>query len=296
MAERDEPLHSLGQDGIAGEHADDPVSLVDALRLADAITQAERDAAVDLDPREDPELAALLATATDLRATVARSTETRAFHSFHQRSRAAVLHALEPAPRHQITIRRSRAWFSLAGAAAAAAIAVGIIGLPSSGGGVDGGTNLTVRSTSDELNRLAEAVAAIEQQTQRGEPVAAPLLRDVAESTARMSNLIEQRPDVISRETVQAYEQAARSSAQVLGTARADSGAEGALAAAQRAARDGTVVASAYLRGSETATLTATGTSTATPATSPSATPSATPAKPAATPTGTPTTSDTVTR
>ncbi|TBR24068.1 hypothetical protein EPO15_04765, partial [bacterium] len=208
---------------MAEEQPQDAATLSDALRLADALERAEAGLAVDLDPTEDPALAGLLALAYEMRGPIAQATETQSFRSFHHRSRAAVLHALEegraPAPiPTPIRMRASRLWFSLAGAAAAAAVGLAVFG-GSAESPAPASENLTVASTSDELDRIAVAVASIQQRLARGESVPAPLLQDVIEGSARMSNLIEQRPDVISREAVTAYHQAVQTGAQVLDSA-----------------------------------------------------------------------------
>lgn len=289
--------------GIAEEQPQDAAALSDALRLADALERAEVGLAIDLDPTEDPALAGLIAIAHDMRGPIAQATDSQSFRSFHHRSRAAILHALEA---HTVEARRapvvtafrpraSRLWFTLAGTAAAAAIGLSVLGGP----GVSpapGGENLTVASTTDELDRIAVALASIQQHSARGENAPALLLRDVIEGSARMSNLIEQRPDVISREAVTAYQQAVQNGSQVLEGATAGPGAEGALAAAQRAAKDGAVVATRYLATKPTATpaatstpaatATATGTPSATSTPAPTATATATGTS-AATPTGT---------
>lgn len=294
--------------GMAEEQPEDAASLDYALRLADALDRAEAGLAVDIDPTEDPALAGLIAVAHDMRGPIAQATDTQSFRSFHHRSRAAIIHALEQ-DRGPVVVplrtRTSRIWFSLAGAAAAAAI--GIIAIGGSGdGSTPGGANFTVASTSDELDRIAVALADIQQRSERGESVPAPLLRDVIEGSARMSNLIEQRPDVISRQAVTAYAQAVQNGAQVLDSATAGPGAEGALAAAQRAAKDGAVVATRYLATQPTATATPTETPTATPTATPTSTATATPSStatatqtatgtPSVTPTSTPTAKPTAT-
>ena len=289
--------------GIAEEQPRDAAALSDALRLADALERAEVGLAIDLDPTEDPALAGLVAIAHDMRGPIAQATDSQSFRSFHHRSRAAILYALEA---HTVEARRapvvtafrpraSRLWFTLAGTAAAAAIGLSVLGGPGAGT-APGGENLTVASTTDELDRIAVALASIQQHSARGDNAPALLLRDVIEGSARMSNLIEQRPDVISREAVTAYQQAVQNGSQVLEGATAGPGAEGALAAAQRAAKDGAVVATRYLATKPTATpaatstpaatATATGTPSATSTPAPTATATATGTS-AATPTGT---------
>ncbi len=264
--------------GMAEEQPLDAAALSDALRLDAALERAEAGLAIDLDPTEDPALAGLIATAQEMRGPIAQATESQSFRSFHHRSRAAIIHALEEDRAPVVTpfrLRASRLWFSLAGTAAAAAIGLVAIGGPGAGT-APGGENLTVASTTDELDRIAVALASIRQHRERGETVPAPLLRDVIEGSARMSNLIEQRPDVISREAVTAYQQAVQNGTQVLDGATAGPGAEGALAAAQRAAKDGAVVATRYLAVQPTSTATATATATPATTSTPAATPRAT--------------------
>lgn len=282
--------------GLAEEQPADAAALADALRFADALELAKAGLHVDIDPREDPALAGMLGMVSALRGPIAEATDGQSFRSFHHRSRAAILHSLEaervPANVSTFRVRASRLWYGLAGTAAAAAIGLLALGNPSAGTGTPGGENLTVASTTDELDRMAVALATIQQRSERGESVPAPLLREVVETSARMSNLIEQRPDVISRQAVTTYATAVAAGAQVLETATAGPGAEGALAAAQRAAKDGAVVATRFLATQPTATPT--GTATATPTGTPTATPTGTPTAtptgtPTATPTGTPT-------
>ncbi len=280
---------------LAEEQPADAAALADALRFADALELAEDSRDADIDPREDPALAGLLTMVSALRGPIAEATDGQSFRSFHHRSRAAILHSLEaervptvPANVSTFRVRASRLWYGLAGTAAA--IGLLALGNPSPGTGTPGGENLTVASTTDELDRMAIALATIQQRSERGESVPAPLLREVVETSARMSNLIEQRPDVISRQAVTTYATAVAAGAQVLETATAGPGAEGALAAAQRAAKDGAVVATRFLATQPTATPT--GTATATPTGTPTATPTGTPTS---TPTGTPTSTPTAT-
>lgn len=144
-------------------------------------------------------------------------------------------------------------------------------------------TNLTARTTHEELDRLATAIADIQTRSLSGQTVPAPLLRAVSEGTARVANIIEQSPASVSKETVTTYIEAAQNGQNILKSVTvADQDAQGALAAAQRASRDAVVVAGRFLSATPTATPTVAPTATASP--TPSATPSATP-----TPDGTPT-------
>ena len=74
----------------------------------------------------------------------------------------------------------------------------------------------------------------------------------MSEGTARVANIIEQNPERVSKETVASYIQTAQTSQTVLKSVTVDDDAQGALAVAQRATRDGVVVASRFLNASGT--------------------------------------------
>lgn len=242
-------------------HVDD-AELIDALRLAEALDRVEAGHDSGLDAMEDPELTGLLRAATLLRGELRGAGDGHAYRSFRTRSRAAVLHALEApvveaVPANIIPFYRRLMFVRpFAAVAAAAAIALAVIGgasWPARGG--DGGnanvaTNLTSRSTADELDQLAATLADIKSRTRAGQSVPLPLLRALSEGTARFANLIEQMPEQVSTETVRTYIKAAQAGTTVLTTATVEHDAQGALAAAQRAARDGVVVATRYLDAS----------------------------------------------
>ncbi|MFA7249343.1 MAG: hypothetical protein WC273_06870 [Dehalococcoidia bacterium] len=287
-----------GTGPLTGSFLPEDPDTVDALRLADALERVEAGGSPGLDPTEDPALSHLLVTATRVRAELGAINDEHAFRSFHTRSRAAILHSLEhPASQERQAqvvpfYRRTRILAPFAAAAAAAAIAFAAFGpglLPDRGAPAGSmATDLTSRTTSEELDRLASAIADIQERAQSGQAVPAPLLRAVSEGSARVANIIEQSPERVSRETVTSYIQAAQTGQTVLRTVTVDQDAQGALAAAQRAARDGVVVAGRFLSSAD-ATPTATATPATTPTVTPTATPTATPTgTPGATPTGTP--------
>lgn len=296
------------RDGEPGAMTDsflpEDAETADALRLADVLERVEAGRAPDLDPTEDPALTDLLLTAMRARAELGTVGDERSFQSFRGRSRAAILHSLERPAKVVPFYRRSRILAPIAAAAAAAAIVLsafssGILpGRGASGTSGNVATNLTPRTTTEELDRLSSAIADIQERQQSGQSVPAPLLRAVSEGTARVANIIEQSPERVSKETVASYIQTAQTSQTVLKSLTVDDDAQGALAAAQRASRDGVVVASRFLNASGTPTATATatgtptptatGTPTATPTGSPTPTATGTPA-PSTTPSATPT-------
>jgi len=281
-----------GTGGLTGNFLPEDPDAVDALRLAEVLERVESGRAPDLDPTEDPALSHLLLTAMRVRSELGAITDERAFNSFHHRSRAAILHSLEPAPRVVPFYRRSRVMAPFAAAAAAAALAFAVLSpsLTPSGEPVDAmATNLTPRTTTEELDRLALAIADIQERAQSGQPVSAPLLRAVSEGTAHFANIIEQSPERMTKEAVTTYIQAAQNGQNVLKSVTVDQDAQGALVAAQRAAKDGVVVAGRFLNSAatETGTPAAAGTAGTTATATPSATPSATPTG-TATGTGTP--------
>lgn len=273
---------------MTGSFLPEDAEIADALRLADVLERVEAGRAPDLDPTEDPALTDLLLTAMRARADLGTVRDERAFQSFRGRSRAAILHSLERPAKVLPFYRRSRILAPVAAAAAAAAIVLsafssGILpgrGTPGTSDNV--ATNLTPRTTTEEIDRLSVAIADIQERQQSGQSVPAPLLRAVSEGTARVANIIEQNPERVSKETVASYIQTAQTSQTVLKSVTVDDDAQGALAVAQRATRDGVVVASRFLNASGTPTATATGTA------KPTGTPIASPT-PTGTPTGSPT-------
>ncbi|MDP2328422.1 MAG: hypothetical protein Q8M79_10110 [Dehalococcoidia bacterium] len=265
-----------------------PADIAEVMRMDEALARLEAGGTLDLDRREDPALVALLDTAGGIRHALGDTTETQAFHSFHQRSRAALLHQLEVDARPETVImwRRGRLLTGLGAAAAS----IALFGFTLGGGTLpidaDPTTpNLTVARSESELTRLSQTINDIQQRTALGQTVPAPLLHSVVENAASLASAIESNPTRFERSDVVAFAQAVQASAVVLEAATPEEGAQGALTAAQRAARDGVVVATRFLDADPTAT--ATPEATETPAATATATPEATPAA-SATPSSTP--------
>jgi hypothetical protein len=259
-----------------------------------------------IEPAEDPELASLLGTASALHGSLEAATEERAFQSFHHRSRAAVVHLLEQdlAPSHRggrvgatvVRFRRHTLFAPLtAGVAAASVAAVAIFGgfVPGFAQPVDNASvaNLTPRSTNEELVRISLALGTIREHSERGEAVPAPLLREVAEGTARVASIIEEAPGGVDAASVQNYSKTIEDSQEVLESAQTSPDDVGALASAHLAIREGAAVALRFLEGADTAATAADGTATpgatGTPSATPTPAPTSTPT-PEPTPTGTP--------
>lgn len=297
-----ERLDSQGEmQDAEGAPVTDPFEIAQIMRLDDALARRARGLQPDLDPREDPELADLVATALAVDGLYEAATDTHSFRSFQHRSRAAILHALEaeaPVP------LRERVRVMVAAAAGFAAIAIGVVsfGGPAldsltGGGDTDPGVvvavpNLTHRSSEEQLDRLSAAVQGIRDSASNGQPLSSSQLREFTESAASFANAIESSPDTVTPEDAREYQQSAQAVlAALTGSAAAAPGAEDAAAAAAHAAEDGITVAARYLgdgegEGEPAGTETPTPTETVTP--EPTVTPSATP-------TGTPTGTGTVT-
>ena len=276
-------------------------------RLDQALDRMSRGEAVDLDPREDPALTSMLSTATSMRRAFEDRADTQSFHSFHQRSRAAILHTLEseqPVPLRE----RFRVIVAAAAGLAAIAISVTAVGAPLLDRNTDEGatvtvSNLTVLSSEEQLRAVSSSVQVIQSRAQTGGSVSTQILHEFTENAARLSTSIETEPESVSPEMVRAFAEQAKAVQSALGTAQPEPGAEGAALAAQRAAEDGQVVATRYLDG-VAPTATPEPTETATPEPTATQTPTATPtstatgtatATPTATPSGTPTPASTAT-
>lgn len=274
-----------------------PADIAEVMRMDEALARLEAGGTLDLDRREDPALVALLDTAGGVRHALGDTTETQAFHSFHQRSRAALLHQLEVDARPETVImwRRGRLLTGLGAAAAS----IALFGFTLGGGTLqidaDPTTpNLTVARSESELTRLSQTINDIQQRTALGQTVPAPLLHSVVENAASLATAIETNPTRFERSDVVAFAQAVQASAAVLDAVTPEDGAQGALTAAQRAARDGVVVATRFLDADPEATATPEATETATPTPTETATPEATPDA-SATPSSTPEPSSTPT-
>ncbi len=313
-------MHPGDTDGAENATVTDPVEIAQIMRLDDALQRQASGLVPDLDPREDPELATLLATALAMDDTFAAAADTHSFHSFRHRSRAAILHALEA---EQPVPLRERIRVVVAAAAGLAAL---VIGVASFGGpaldtirGNEGSQpgvtvavpNLTERSSQEQLSRLSAAVQGIRESANTGQPLTSATLREFTETAVSFANAIEREPNSVSPDAVLQYQQSAQEVQAALASRQAEPGSEDAAAAAAHAAEDAMTVATRWLGGSvtdepkagdETPTATATATATATPTESPTATgtPTATPtvdpdetATPDAEPTGTATPSTT---
>ncbi len=282
MTDERNGMHEDAGAAMPGPADDDlltPADIAEVMRLDAALLCIEAGEDVDLDPREDPALVGMIATAADLRHAMEDATDTRAFQSFHQRSRAALIHQLEldRAPATIIRWRRGRLLTGLGAAAASIALFGFTLGggtLPLGGGTQEVGPNLTAMRSESELARLAQALDDIQLRASQGQSVPAPLLHSVVENAASMANAIESNPTRFDRNDVAAFAQTAQESAAILSSVTPEDGAEGALTAAQRAARDGVVVATRFLDGNETPTPEPTVTETPT---DPTATPTETP-------------------
>ena len=294
---------------------DEPVTRAEereALRLAEVLDALEGGSPAPISALEDPELVSLVRTAGELRAALDDATQTTSFQSYRARSRAYILHTLEEQQaQHAATQRQAglvpfmrRRWAVLTPAALAAAIAAFAfftphVGAPTTGDGSPAAaTNLTASSTDAELDRIQQAIVLLNARVLQGDPIEAPLLRTITESSAAVANKIDTAPGSVSRAHVATFQKALTSGNASLATAQPAAGSEDALVAAQRATQDGAVAAARYLGADGTTTPTATATPTKTATPGPTATATATPTKtatPSATATGTTTPTATAT-
>ena len=307
------------------ERALDPVEVAEIMRLDAALAELDHGRLPDIDPTEDPELHSLVTAARMVDHSFEATTTTRAFNSFHHRSRSALLHTLEaerPIPFRE----RVRVFVAAAAGIAAVVISVATLGGPvldgfrgdgsTNGDGTAPGAQITVANlthvqTQEQLDRLGLAVDGLRNRALSGQSLSSAQLHEFTENAARVADSIERQPDTVSPEAVRSYMERAQAAQDALNSGQLEPGAEDAAVAAQRAAEDGLVVASRYLggeggadgsplpgstaeatetaeptTGAATASTTPTPTSTASSAT---ATPSASPTSPtsSATPTGT---------
>lgn len=301
---------NLGADvnlDAALERALDPVEVAEIMRLDRALALMDLDRDPDIDRDEDPELFAMVTAARVVDRSFEATTTTRAFNSFHHRSRNALLHTLEaerPVPFRE----RLRVVVAAAAGLAAVAISVATLGGPvmdslrSDDSGAEGASvtvaNLTGQETQSQLDRLSLAVDGLQNRTSSGQSLSSAQLHEFTENAARVADSIERQPDSMSPEAVRAFMERTQAAQEALTNGQAAPGAEDAVVAAQRAAEDGLVVASRYLGGEggedgtplpgatetpepgeDDPTATPTGTATPTSTGTPSATPtgSATP-------------------
>lgn len=257
-----------------------------ALRLAEVLDALEGGSPAPISALEDPELVSLVRTAGELRAALDDATQTTSFQSYRARSRAYILHTLEEQQAQHAGAQRQagfvpfmrRRWAVLAPAALAAAIAAFAfftphVGAPTTGDGSPAAaTNLTASSTDAELDRIQQAIALLNARVLQGEPVDAPLLRTITESSAAVANKIDNAPASMSRAHVATFQKALTSGNASLATAQPAVGSKDALVAAQRATQDGVVAAARFLGADGTPTPSATATATPTKTATPSAT------------------------
>ena len=99
-----------------------------------------------------------------------------------------------------------------------------------------------------EILRIDALIAAIGESVYEDRPVDPEMLRDITESIALVAEQLEAQPDVVSKQQVISYLTATAHGRTLLAAARADEQNGRALGAARRAAQDGVVVASHYIR------------------------------------------------
>lgn len=232
---------------------------VEAIRLADMLSAAEADRPSMLDPIEDPELAALVATAGDLRTALEAATAHASFGAFQQRSRARVM-AATPSPRPvQLALQEPRGsifdrWaglFTSIAAAAAASIATFVVTVAAMGGGPGSPavvstevsdspetvaasdaateeaaapvsppqTNLTALSTSQVMAQWRVTLERITAATNDGEPVGVTLLDDLIDASSSVAARIQRDPDSVSGAEVFAALHAGKDSEKALAAA-----------------------------------------------------------------------------
>lgn len=95
MTNMQDPFDDLTNGELPDDELVDGVELADAERFADVLDRIEAGGGVDLDPREDPTLAALTTVSAQLRDTARESTSTPRFESYRARSRDYLLHRIE---------------------------------------------------------------------------------------------------------------------------------------------------------------------------------------------------------
>ncbi len=99
-----------------------------------------------------------------------------------------------------------------------------------------------------EIERIDVLLTAIADNVYRDEPVDPEMLRDITESIALVAEQLEAQPDAVSKQHVISYLTQTAHGRTLLAAAKADEENGRALGAARRAAQDGVVVASHYIR------------------------------------------------
>ena len=95
MTNTQDPFDDLTNGELPDDELVDGVELADADRFAEVLDRIDAGGGVDLDPREDPTLAALTTVSAQLRDTARESTSTPRFESYRARSRDYLLHRIE---------------------------------------------------------------------------------------------------------------------------------------------------------------------------------------------------------
>ena len=99
-----------------------------------------------------------------------------------------------------------------------------------------------------EIQRINVLLAAIQEDVYNDWPVDPGMLREITESIALVAEQLEAQPDAVSKQQVISYLTQTAHGRTLLAAARADEENGRALGAARRAAQDGVVVASHYIR------------------------------------------------
>ena len=99
-----------------------------------------------------------------------------------------------------------------------------------------------------EIERIDVLLAAIQDDVYNDRPVDPGMLREITESIALVAEQLEAQPDAASKQQVISYLTQTAHGRTLLAAAKADEQNGRALGAARRAAQDGVVVASHYIR------------------------------------------------
>ncbi len=293
---QDEMREETVRDGIMSElHREEEFA---AERLASAIESAERGHPLDRRDREDAELAPLVAAAALLRRTWNAVTPDPAYFSRSRAAVLASMRppqAAGEAPLSWIERLRQSPFFAPVASAAAAGLAAVFITLQLAGGGdatvspdpVSYAVTVTIdtqiipvaipndsltaeltgppppqvplRTIENETVRLARAFEQVLELSRRGEPLDATLLRTITDSATFVTNQIENDPGSVDGVTVLNLTRPVSGGLNVLNTASAQLGAEGALTVAQLAAQETVLVAARWFAANPAQLQAATG-------------------------------------
>lgn len=273
------PFGGRERPDLAGRAADE----IEAARLSEVLAAAERAEIPDLDPIEDPMLASLSATAASIRSSLEAASARASFETFHDRSRRHVMAATPQvrlkwasSERGESLLQRWNGLFTSVSSAAAAAVATFVVTVLAIGGGasteqlasspatnppatgaqvanVTGptapskpGVNLTTLSTAEQIEYWRETMARVEALTNDGESVDEPLLRELADVGASVSQRIKDGTDTDGTDAYVAWH-AGYDSQQILSQAAVADDAGPALETARSTANEAMVVAARYL-------------------------------------------------